>query len=189
MLSQRALTEPADDYQAGGYANADRERFLCRRLQSCNSGSDIERCTHGSLGIVLVRTGIAEIGQNPVTSKIRNEAVIGQRDAGASGLKGVDHGAHVLWIQSRRQGCRAHHVADHHGQVAALARSYRLRPPDIATAGVIGKSPRHCLDSPDEALPVAQRHPELFKIVFGQLGQHIKVDRVLGERRLVLSES
>jgi hypothetical protein len=51
-----------------------------------------------------------------------------------------------------------------------------------------GRTPSHRLDRPDQALPVAQRYPELFKIVFSQLRQHIKIDSVLDERWRVLFE-
>ena len=57
---------------------------------------------HGSLGIVFVRAGIAEIGQYPVAAEIGEEAVIGQHDTGAGGVIGIDHGAHVLRIESGR---------------------------------------------------------------------------------------
>jgi hypothetical protein len=61
MLSQCTIAT-ADHYQAGGDANADRERLVRTRLEPCNSGNDIEPCAHGSLGIVFVGAGIAEIG-------------------------------------------------------------------------------------------------------------------------------
>ena len=78
MLPQRTLaTEVADHHQAGRDANADRERFRGARLEPRNSGNDIEPGPHGSLGIVFVRAGIAEIGQYPVASEIGEEAVIG----------------------------------------------------------------------------------------------------------------
>src|SRR5262245_13768547 len=193
MLPQRTLTEAADDHQTGGYANADRQRLFRRRLQPCNRGSDIERRTHGSLGIVLVRTGITEISQYSVASEISEESVKSQRDAGTGGLKCINYEAHILWIESGRQGSRTHQIADHHSQVTALASSYggelARRPPDLAGDSCTGKAPSHRLNRPDEALPVAQRHPELFKIVFAQLRQHIKVDSVLDERWLVLFES
>src|SRR6185312_16997799 len=92
-------TEAADHPQAGGDADADRERFFRARLEPRNSGNDIERRAHGSLGIVLMRAGIAEIGQYPVTPEVGKEAVKGERDTGAGGLKGIDQGAHVLWIE------------------------------------------------------------------------------------------
>ena len=62
-------------------------------------------------------------------------------------------------------------------------------PSDFAPGGCAGRVPTHRLDRLDEAFPVAQRHPELFKIAFGQLRQHIKVDSVLDECWLILSES
>jgi hypothetical protein len=77
MLPQGTLAKTADHHQAGGYANADRERFFRRRLQPCNSGSDIEGHANGSLGIVLVRTGITEIGQYSVAPEIGKETVKG----------------------------------------------------------------------------------------------------------------
>ena len=78
------------------------ERLVRARLEPCNSGHDIEPRAHGLLGIVLVRTRIAEIGQYPVAPEIGEDAVIRQRDTGAGGLKGIDHGAHVLRIESGR---------------------------------------------------------------------------------------
>ena len=110
----------SDHHQAGGDANADRERLFRGRLEPRNGGNDIEPRAHGSLGIVLVRAGIAEIGQYPVAPEIGKEAVRGERDTGAGGLKGIDHGAHVFRIESGRQSSRAHQIADHHGQVTAL---------------------------------------------------------------------
>ena len=78
VLPQRTLaTEVADHHQAGRDANADRERFLGARLEPRNGGNDIEPRPHGSLGIVFVRAGIAEIGQYPVASELGEEAVIG----------------------------------------------------------------------------------------------------------------
>ena len=78
MLPQAALAaEIADHHQAGGDANANRERFSSTRLKPRNSGNDIKRRAHGSLGIVLVRAGIAEIGQYPVAPEIGKEAIIG----------------------------------------------------------------------------------------------------------------
>jgi hypothetical protein len=103
VLPQRTLAaEVADHHQAGRDANADRERFRGARLEPRNSGNDIEPCPHGSLGIVFVRVGIAKIGQYPVASELSQEAVVGSRDPGAGGVIGIDHGAHVLRIESGR---------------------------------------------------------------------------------------
>src|SRR5207248_10654068 len=52
-----------------------------------------------------------------------------------------------------------------------------------------GRVGEHRPNSLDEPLPVAQRYPELFEIVFCQLRQHIAVDRVLDECRLVSAQA
>ena len=109
MRPQRIpAAEVADHHHAGRDADADRERFRGARLESRNRGNDIEPCPHGSLGIVFVRDWITEISQYPVAPKFSEEAVIGSRDTGAGGVIGIDHRAHVLRIESGRQGGRAH---------------------------------------------------------------------------------
>src|SRR5262249_38784573 len=81
VLPQRALAaKAADHHQPGRDANANRERFRGARLESGNSGNDIEPRPHGSLRIVFVRYGIAEIGQYSVAPELGEEAVIGSRD-------------------------------------------------------------------------------------------------------------
>ena len=52
-----------------------------------------------------------------------------------------------------------------------------------------GRGGEHRPNSLNEALPVAQRYPELFEIAFCQLRQHIAVDRVLDEQRLIAFET
>jgi hypothetical protein len=77
MFSQCTLAaEVANHYQASGNANADRERFCGARLKPRNSGNDIESRPHGSLGIVFVRAGVAEIGQYSVAPELGEEAII-----------------------------------------------------------------------------------------------------------------
>src|SRR5262249_50620342 len=99
----------------GGYANANLEPFFRRGIQPCHSSSDIECRAHGSLGIVFVRTRIAELGQYSVATEIGKEAIKGQCDACAGGLKCIDHRAHVLWIEPGRQSSRTNKIADHYG--------------------------------------------------------------------------
>src|SRR5262245_9773965 len=71
-LARRTLAaEIADHYQAARDADTNRERFPGARLELGNGSNDIEPRPHGSLGIVFVREGIAEISQYPVA---RNSA-------------------------------------------------------------------------------------------------------------------
>ena len=77
VLPQRTLAaKVADHHQAGRDADADRERFRGARLEPPNRGNDIEARSHGSLGIVFVRAGIAEIGQYSVAPELGKKAVI-----------------------------------------------------------------------------------------------------------------
>ena len=103
VLAQRTLAaELADHHQAAGDADAHRERFRGARLKPPNRGNDIEARSHGSLGIVFVRAGIAEIGQDSVAPEIAEEAVIGLHDADAGGVIVIHHRAHILGIESGR---------------------------------------------------------------------------------------
>jgi hypothetical protein len=103
VLPQRArAAEIADHHQPGRDANANGERLGGARLEPRNGGYDIEPRPHGSFCIVFVRDWITEISQYPVAAELGEEAVIGSRDTGASRVIGIDHGAHVLRIESRR---------------------------------------------------------------------------------------
>src|SRR6476469_8225844 len=76
-LPERTLAAAvAYHHQTGCDANAHREGFLGARLKPRNGGNDIKPRPHGSLGIVFMRAGIAEIGQYPVASKVGQETVI-----------------------------------------------------------------------------------------------------------------
>src|SRR5262249_35730367 len=110
--------------------------------KAADSSNDIEPRPYGSLGVVFVRAGIAEIGQYPVTAELGEEAVIGSRDTGAGGVIGIDYGPHVLRIKSTRYGSRAHQIADHHGEVTTLGSSshaglpaLRILPNSAADSG------------------------------------------------------
>src|SRR5262249_17675142 len=83
MLAQRPLAaEVADHHHAARDADANRERFRGARLEPPNRGNDIEPRPHGSLGIVFVRAGIAEIGQYSVAPELGKEAIISSRNTG-----------------------------------------------------------------------------------------------------------
>src|SRR5262249_24600964 len=69
--------EVADHHQAGRDANADRERLRGRGLELRNRCNDIESRPHGSLGIVFVGAGMAEICQYPIAPEIAEKAVTG----------------------------------------------------------------------------------------------------------------
>src|SRR4051812_11760878 len=121
MLPQLALaTEIADHHDARGDADADRERLASPRFKPGDGFDDVEPGAYGSLGVVLVSTGIAKIGHNPVATEIRQKTVIGERDARTGSVVGVDHGAHVLRIEPGGERRRTDQIADHYRKVTAF---------------------------------------------------------------------
>jgi hypothetical protein len=110
------------------------------------------------------------------------------------GVIGIHHSTHVLGIESGREGSGAHQIADHHGDVTALGSgrpglpALHL-PPNCPRDERTGRAGGHRPDRLNEALPVAQRYPELLEIALCQLRQHIAADRVLDECRLITPEA
>src|SRR6185312_11881092 len=57
VLAQGAFSAAVTDhYQSGGNANAHGKRLTRRRVQSRNGAGDLERRSHGSLGVIFVGT-------------------------------------------------------------------------------------------------------------------------------------
>ncbi len=188
MLPQRTLAaEIADHHQAGRDADTNRERFRGARLESRNRGNDIEPCPHGSLGIVFVRDWITEISQYPVAPELGEEAVISSRNAGAGGVIGIDHGAHVLRIEADRQGGRAHQIADHHGEVTAFG---------LVTQSRFGRCFSRCTSDPIELRDRAQnpaampeQNAEILEVLLRQIADDREVNGVIGEPLGVLTQA
>jgi len=188
VLAQRTLAaEVADHHQTGRDADADRERFRGARLEPRNRGNDIEARPHGSLGIVFVRAGIAEIGQYSVAPELGKEAVISSRNTGAGGVIGIDHGAHVLRIEAGRQGGRAHQIADHHGEVTAFG---------LVTQSRFGRCFSRCRSDPIELRDRAQnpaampkQNAEILEVLFRQIADDREVNAVVGEPLGVLTQA
>ena len=76
--------------------------------------------SHGALRVILVRAGIAEIGEYAVADKPGDAAVVIGNDPRAGGPIGADHLPHVLGIKASRELSRAYQIAEHHGEVASL---------------------------------------------------------------------
>src|SRR5262249_20332442 len=179
--------EAANHYQAARDANANRERSPRARLELGNGGNDFEPRQHGSLGIVFVRAGIAEIGQYSVAPELGEEAIISSCDTCAGGVIGIDHGAHILRIESRRQGRRAHQIADHHGEVTALGLVTRHR---------FGRCFNRCRSDPiklrDRAQNLAtmpEQNAEVLEVLLRQIADDREVNGVVGEPLGVLTQA
>ena len=190
IVPQRAAAaEIAHDHEAARDADADRERLGGPGLEPRRALDDVERRSHRSLGVIPVGARVAEIRQDAVAAKIAEEAVIGLDDLRAGRVKGIEDRGRVFRIEPGRQGRRPYEVADHDRQMATLCN---LRLPDGAfeKLGFAGLDVGECrLDRLEKPFSVAERYLELFEIGLGDLRQHIGVDGMLGEQRLISLET
>ena len=100
---------------------------------------------------------------------------------------GVNHGAHVLRIESGRQGSRAHQIADHHGEVTALGLA--LLSWFSHGLGHRERGPAEFRDRRQYLPPMPKRDPELFEVLIGQVAQDREIDIILGEALGVCSQT
>src|SRR5262249_42792501 len=159
--------------------------------ESAYSSNDIEPRPHGSLGIVFVRDWITEISQYPVAPELGQEAVIGSHDTGAGGMIGIDHGAHVLRIESGRQGSRAHQITDHRGGVAALGLVPPPRFGPRRKLRLCGRGSGKLGNRPEQSPAISKKHDAklLLEILVREVLKDRKIDPVLGKPVRILGES
>ena len=73
-----------------------------------------------ALGIVLVRSRVAEVNQNAIPHILRDKAVEASDDIGDGAVIGGNDLAQILGVEPRGQPGRADQVAEHHRQLPAL---------------------------------------------------------------------
>ena len=136
LLLRRPLPDDvADDDEAGRDPDAHREFFARARLQPGDDLGDLQPRMDRARGVVLVRAGKAEIGEDAVTHEFRDEAVVARHHARAGVLIGADDLAHVLRVEPRRERSRADEVCEHDGELAALGRVGRAAGRDGSGSG------------------------------------------------------
>ena len=115
----------ADHYRPGGDADSDLERGP--RLDRLHRLDDLEPSPQRPLGIVLVSLRPAEIGHQTVAQILRDMALVALDDRPAGALIRLHEASQVLGIELLGQRRRAHQVAEHHRDLAALEGR---RPPE-----------------------------------------------------------
>ena len=120
LLRLSGAQEVADDHDARRDAHAHMQRRAGGRLQFRRGLDNRETRPHGVLGVVLVRMGIAKIGEHPVAHVFRDEAAAAGDQRRATPVVGRDDAAHVFGIEPRRHRGRAHEVAEHDRKLTAL---------------------------------------------------------------------
>jgi hypothetical protein len=89
---------------------------LRRGLDKCEPGLD------GALGVMFVSLGIAEIRKNAVAHVFGDETAVTLDHSRATTMVCADDFPQVLRIEPRRQGGRAHEIAEHHRELTAFSR-------------------------------------------------------------------
>jgi hypothetical protein len=123
LLSGARADEIADHDEPGSDADADSQGNAGDRIQFRRRFDQRKPGLHGAFGVVFVRLGIAEIGQDPVAHIFGDEAAGLGDEVFAEPMIGADDLAHILGIEPRRQRGRADEVDEHYGQLPPLRES------------------------------------------------------------------
>src|SRR5262249_17270742 len=122
--------------------------------------------------------------------ELGKEAVIVSRDTGAGGMIGIDHDAHVLWIEAGRQRSRAHQVADHHREMTALGLVTRQRIGSRRKMRWRGRGSGKASKRPKQSPAISKKHDAklVLEIIVREVLKDRKIDplfdkpvRIFGE--------
>jgi hypothetical protein len=109
----------ADDHQPGGDPDP-RMELDGFDVEAADRVDDTQPCSHRPLGIVLMRSGVAEIDEHAVAHVLGDKAVEPGDDRGGRTMICGDDLAQILGIEARGERSRADQVAEHHRQLTAL---------------------------------------------------------------------
>jgi hypothetical protein len=138
---------------------------------------------------VLVRPRIAEIGEDAIAHVLCDKPAGALDYRGSAAVIGADHRPQILRVEPRRQRRRADQIAEQHGQLPplGLGGGYcgRYRRRGKLGGGRWQSAFAKCGDRLEQLQARTERQAEPLQMGFGQLRQHLGVDLVLAERRLV----
>ena len=153
--------------------------------------NDLQGRPHGALGVLFVRGGPAEIGQDAITHVAGDKPVVARDHIAAEGSIRVQQAAQLFGVELFTQRRRTHQVAEHHGELAAFAtrgsrRNGRAdwidRRRGCRRCGIAERG-----DSVEQLTAVADlRDADILQVIGGQLRQHRAIDRVVAKGGFVL---
>jgi len=120
FLRRSFANQIADNHQPGGNPNARLEPDGFD-IEATDSVDRAEPRSHRPLGIVLMRSRVAEINQHPVAHEFSDKAIVLADTLIHGSVIGADHLSQVFRIEPRGQRRRAHKIAEHHRELAALS--------------------------------------------------------------------
>ena len=124
LLQLRSFADQiADDHHPGGDPDA-RLELDGFDIEATNSPDDTQSRSDGPLGIVLVRSRVAEIDENTVPHVLGDKPVEAPDDIGNGAVIGGDDLVQILGIEPRGERSRTDQIAEHHAELPALG-AYR----------------------------------------------------------------
>ena len=84
--------------------------------------NDLQGRPHGALGVLLMRRGPAEVGQNSIADVAGDKPVVACDHIAAEGSIRVQQAAQFFRVELFAQRRRAYQVTEHHGELATFAR-------------------------------------------------------------------
>ena len=126
-LPARLVAGVGHHHLAGVHSDPDLDVVAAEACAEGRDGvHDRQSRGHRQPRVVLVRLGIAEVGEHPVAEVAGEEARVRGDRARARALVGDHDVAHVLGVELAGEPGRVDQVAEHDGQVPSLTRMRRL---------------------------------------------------------------
>ncbi len=191
LLLRRALADQiADDDEPGGDPDPHLQPHLGRGVEPRHRLDHAERGPHRPLGVVLVGPRIAEIGEHAVAHVLGDKPAGALDDRGDAAVIGAEDRAQILRVEPRRQRRRADQIAEHHGQLPPLGLGGGRCGGYGRGGQLIGSGRRQSAfaqrgDRLEQLQARTERQAERRQMGLGQLRQHLGIDLILAECRLV----
>ena len=193
FLGTGAAGDVTDHHEPGLDTRAARQPFDARlrgHHHAGRAGDDLERAAGGTLGVVLVRLRITEVGEHAVAHVARDIAAVAGQHTGAEILPGACQAIEILRIETPREWRGADQVAEQQCQASALGPL--AGGPGLRRRCRLGRGGLRRRRRPrrlEQPLAVAERDAHELQIGVVQIRQHVDVDAMLGEYLAVLTET
>ena len=186
LFLRRALADQiADDHQPGGDPDP-RLELGGFDIEATDSVDRAQSGPHRPLGIILVRSRVAEIDQHAVAHVLGDEAIEPSDDLGDRAVIGADDLTQILWVKPGRECGRADEIAEHHRQLPAFGIGWSRCISGRRRRGGGRHRSAERGNGIEQLAPVADRYnADLLEILRCQLRQHLPIDLVVAKQRFI----